>query len=219
MLNKISDVQRSILEAAALREDRLLSLPANLKGGSAKRIEAKLIDAGWAKEVKAPKGAPVWRRDASAGRAFALKLTTAGMKAIATGDDELGARTTEPSKIQVAQEAAVERATARRRAANVVEALPTENKDPSIERQNDDSAVARRAPRPGSKLDRVLGLLRAETGATLAELIAATGWLPHSARAVLTGLRKRGYQLTLARGERGGASVYRVAASVGEVKR
>jgi len=58
-----------------------------------------------------------------------------------------------------------------------------------------------------------------ETGATLAELIAATGWLPHSARAVLTSLRKRDYQLTLARGERGGASVYRVAASAGEVRR
>ena len=58
MLNKISDLQCSILRAAALREDRLLPLPANLKGRSAKRIEAKLIDAGRAKEVKAPKGAP-----------------------------------------------------------------------------------------------------------------------------------------------------------------
>ena len=74
------------------------------------RLEAKLIDAGWAKEVKAPKGAPVWRRDANAGRAFGLKLTTAGMEAIATAGDEPGARTTEASKIQVAQEAAVERA-------------------------------------------------------------------------------------------------------------
>ena len=195
-------------------------MPANLKGRSAKRIEAKLIDAGWAKEVQAPKGAPVWRRDADAGRAFGLKLTTAGMKAIATAGDEPGAGTTEASKIQVAQEAAVERATPRRRAANAVKTLATENKGPSVKRRNDDdSVVARRLPRPGSKLDRVLGLLRAETGATLAELIAATGWLPHSARAVLTSLRKRGYQLTLARGERGGASVYRVAASAGEVRR
>ena len=116
------------------------------------------------------------------------------MKAIATAGDEPGARTTEASKIQVAQEAAVERATFRRRAANAVKTLATENKGPSVKRRNDDdSVVARRLPRPGSKLDRVLGLLRAETGATLAELIAATGWLPHSARAVLTSLRKRGY--------------------------
>ncbi len=84
------------------------------------RLEAKLIDAGWAKEVKAPKGAPVWRRDANAGRAFGLKLTTAGMEAIATAGDEPGARTAEASKIQVAQEAAVERATPRRRAATAV---------------------------------------------------------------------------------------------------
>ena len=92
--------------------------------------------------------------------------------------------------------------------------------DPVLKRRNDDDlVVARRLPRPGSKLDWVLGLLRAETGATLAELIAATGWLPHSARAVLTSLRKRGYQLTLGRGERSGASVYRVAASAREVRR
>lgn len=51
-------------------------------------------------------------------------------------------------------------------------------------------------PRPGSKLARVLGLLQREQGATLEDLIGATGWLPHSARAALTGLRKRGYDLT-----------------------
>lgn len=51
-------------------------------------------------------------------------------------------------------------------------------------------------PRAGSKLARVLGLLRRELGATLEDLIRATGWLPHSTRAALTGLRKRGYCLT-----------------------
>jgi hypothetical protein len=34
-------------------------------------------------------------------------------------------------------------------------------------------------------------LLRAK-GATLAEIMDATGWQPHSARAFLTGLRKKG---------------------------
>jgi uncharacterized protein DUF3489 len=66
-------------------------------------------------------------------------------------------------------------------------------------------------PREGSKLDRVLAMLSATSGATIAELIAATHWLPHTTRAVLTGLRKRGYELTLTRGERDGVSVYRIA--------
>jgi hypothetical protein len=42
----------------------------------------------------------------------------------------------------------------------------------------------------------------------LDELIAATGWLPHTARAALTGLRHRGYDVRLERDEKGRASVY-----------
>lgn len=36
-------------------------------------------------------------------------------------------------------------------------------------------------------------LLTREGGASLHELTAATGWQPHSCRAFLTGLRKRGW--------------------------
>jgi hypothetical protein len=38
----------------------------------------------------------------------------------------------------------------------------------------------------------LLELLRKPRGASLVELTSATGWLPHTARAALTGLRKRG---------------------------
>lgn len=41
----------------------------------------------------------------------------------------------------------------------------------------------------------VLALLAREGGACLAELIAATGWLPHTTRAALTGLRKKGHDV------------------------
>ena len=46
-------------------------------------------------------------------------------------------------------------------------------------------------------------MLRATEGATITELSEAMGWLPHTTRAVLTGLRKRGYVLTLDRSDRG----------------
>ena len=39
--------------------------------------------------------------------------------------------------------------------------------------------------------------------------MAATGWLPHTTRAALTGLRKRGYAIERSAGE--GGSVYRIA--------
>lgn len=65
------------------------------------------------------------------------------------------------------------------------------------------------APRAASKIETVIGLLCRSEGATLAAMIEATGWLPHSTRAALTGLRKKGYQLTKA--SRDGITVYHIA--------
>jgi hypothetical protein len=62
-----------------------------------------------------------------------------------------------------------------------------------------------------SKVDLVLELLRRDTGATINELTGATCWLPHSARAVLTGLRKKGHAIE--RAKRGDGTCYHLAAS------
>jgi Protein of unknown function (DUF3489) len=67
----------------------------------------------------------------------------------------------------------------------------------------------RSTPRQGSKLSTVIDLLCRKKGACIEELIAATGWLPHTTRAALTGLRKRGYTVERERSEKGG-SVYRI---------
>jgi Protein of unknown function (DUF3489) len=66
------------------------------------------------------------------------------------------------------------------------------------------------APRDGSKLALVIELLQRADGATIVDLTQATGWLPHTTRAALTGLRKRGYAVIR---ERIGAgdSVYRIS--------
>ena len=63
-------------------------------------------------------------------------------------------------------------------------------------------------PRSGSKLAGVIDLLRREDGAPVSELMAITGWLPHTTRAALTGLRKRGYAVV--RQVADGGSVYRI---------
>jgi hypothetical protein len=73
-----------------------------------------------------------------------------------------------------------------------------------------------RAPRSSSKLALLLALLERPEGATLARLVEATGWLPHSTRAALTGLRKRGYVVTCEprTGDKGReASLYRIASA------
>jgi Protein of unknown function (DUF3489) len=50
----------------------------------------------------------------------------------------------------------------------------------------------------------LLALLQRDCGATLEELIAATDWLPHTTRAALTGLRTRGYAVTIDRSDKRG---------------
>ena len=60
----------------------------------------------------------------------------------------------------------------------------------------------------GSKSAAVVALLERESGATLAELIGATGWLPHTTRAALTGLRKKGH--VIERSKRGEETCYRI---------
>ena len=50
-----------------------------------------------------------------------------------------------------------------------------------------------------NKNDKVIALLKREGGASLAEITKATGWLPHSARAVLTGFRKKGFKIEKAK--------------------
>lgn len=55
-----------------------------------------------------------------------------------------------------------------------------------------DAPVAKRQ----SKQQLLANLLLSESGATLDQMVAATGWLPHTTRAALTGLKKKGYELS-----------------------
>ena len=48
-------------------------------------------------------------------------------------------------------------------------------------------------PRAGSKLTLVIAMLSNEAGASLKSLAEMAGWLPHTTRATLNGLRKRGF--------------------------
>lgn len=47
-----------------------------------------------------------------------------------------------------------------------------------------------------SKQQQLAMLIVRDEGATLDQMIAATGWLPHTTRAALTGLKKKGYVIS-----------------------
>ena len=71
---------------------------------------------------------------------------------------------------------------------------------------DDNPASAAKVVKASTKSAKVLTLLQREQGATLAELVEATGWQPHTIRAMLTGLRKKGH--AIARGKRGDVTCY-----------
>src|SRR5215216_183976 len=76
----------------------------------------------------------------------------------------------------------------------------------------EEGADAEVAPsRKGSKRAEkalVLSLLSRPQGATIDDLLGATGWLPHTSRAALTGLRKEGYEFAKSKNAEG-ETVYR----------
>jgi hypothetical protein len=120
-----------------------------------------------------------------AGQGYALKLTAAGLKAVVVVEGSEGAI----ESIDMTKTCALPE--------DVGEHAKT------------------RAPRDSSKLGRVIRLLRRSDGATIVDLTGATGWLPHTARAALTGLRKRGYGVVRERVAAGG-SIYRISGAAAD---
>lgn len=204
---RLSDTQLVLLSAAAQRDDHCLTALPNLKGGAAQKVADQLIAAALVKEIKAKAGAPVWRRDEKDAQSYALKLTAAGFKAIGVDEAVLSEGVGERT---VASGASALNATS--------PATRTGRGSPDSHPEHDGGglgpnkeAIERTstAPRAGSKRADVIDRLRHHRGATIDELIAATNWLPHTTRAALTGLRKRGYAIERIRLE--GITRYRIA--------
>ena len=83
---KLTDTQLIILSTASQRDDRGVELPANLKGGAARKVVDKLIRAGLLEEVRARGSLPEWRRDDDNGP-LALRITKQGLEAVGVKDE------------------------------------------------------------------------------------------------------------------------------------
>jgi hypothetical protein len=97
-----------------------------------------------------------------------------------------------------------------RNAIGIDKAIETDRPSKSSDAKRTDHHPAGAAPRAGSKQALVIEILSKHQGATLDALAKATGWLPHSTRAALTSLRKRGFAVERIRNETKG-SLYRIA--------
>lgn len=86
-------------------------------------------------------------------------------------------------------------------------------------RKNDTSQpdIDTNATKPEAKPNKaatVITMLEQKGGATLEQLVAATDWQPHTARAVLSGLKKKGHVVT--RDKVDGVSRYRIVEAIGQ---
>ncbi len=95
-----------------------------------------------------------------------------------------------------------------RKTANVVRAK--RGRGPAKTSPEIPAVAAARAPSPKGKLGIVVGLLRRPNGASLEDLMAATGWQKHSVRGALSGAVKKKLGLAVISEKVDGARVYRI---------
>jgi hypothetical protein len=189
-MTKHSDTQAQILSAAAPREDRnARPLPESLRGGAAAKVVGAMLAKGFLQEVDADmrKGEPVWRETGD-GHGVTLVATEAGLAAIGI----------EPEDANPAPAGATNAATE-----EPAPDTPTEPK----------AAPKTRTPREGTKQATLIAMLRAPDGATIEEIMAATGWQSHTVRGAMAGALKKklGLEVTSEKVENRGR-VYRIEA-------
>ena len=161
---KLSDTQSILLSAAARRADgNLLPLPGSLRGGAATKVVAALLVRGLAEEQTVESTAKadpalntLWRK-LDDGRGILLRITPAGLDALGIEADS-GAV------------AATEEATG---------AAPTDDGSAAAVSAPQAAPTARSGKtRAGTKQALLVGMLGRAEGATIAQIVAATGWQP-----------------------------------------
>ena len=207
---KLSDTQHLILSSASQRTDHAAVLPANLKGGAAKKVIDKLLNEKLLQELRAKDEFPVWRRGED-NRPYSLRITKAGLRAIEVED---GTETSDDAPAAHRVEAATEEVSA-------------QTKSPAQSSRAKRQGVAKKAigvsakatqsssnrPRPDSKQDRVVVLLRRPEGATLDLLVKETDWQKHSVRGFLAGTVRKKLGLSLLSEKIDGVRIYRIGAA------
>lgn len=230
---QLSDTALVLLSGAANRHDgSVLPPPADLKtrGSALKAVLTRLLARRLIEEVPVDSDAESWRQDEETGR-VGLRITAAGCSAIGvemkSGDDSAtvsvpdGRGAIEPASDTSQQNANVEPAgELGDETGDTVEIIEGSAVRPTVEVASidgeaegggglADSSAGASSSRPSSKQVQIIVLLSREEGATIDGLMAVTGWLPHTVRAVLSGLRKKGHRIDRQKDGDAG-SVYRI---------
>lgn len=214
---KLSDSQLVVLTAACQHPDRrVLPLPPHLKGGAAGKVVESLAAKGLIVEVAAKRGDVVWRE--ANGASMTLAATDAAFAALGI---ELADEPPAGTITVVAPEALLNDDTVVSVGIGADGGLVAEIDDGDGVRTvgvtvsgEDDGAAAEAPPRPrrdGTKQAKLISMLRDPDGATLDDIVAATGWQKHTVRGTLAGALKKklGLAVTSEKVE-GRGRVYRI---------
>lgn len=68
---------------------------------------------------------------------------------------------------------------------------------------------------PQTKKQQLIRMLSTKAGADIASVSERLGWLPHTTRAALSGLRKAGHEIAVEKGGAGKPSRYRIVTAPG----
>ncbi|HWL06480.1 MAG TPA: DUF3489 domain-containing protein [Xanthobacteraceae bacterium] len=209
-MTKLSDTQAIILSAAAQRDDRIvLPLPARLKGGAATKVVDTMIAKGLIEEVEARRIAlqpqlsdPVWRETGD-GHGTTLIITDAGLAAIGIAPDEAPESDAQRSATRADTGASAGGAD---NDATSSDTAPTAPAGATLR--------AQRTLRERTKQATLIAMLRAKEGATIAEIVATTGWQPHTVRGAMAGaLKKKLGLIVTSEKVEGRGRVYRLPAA------
>lgn len=217
---KLSDSQLVVLTAACQHPDRrVLPLPPHLKGGAAGKVVESLAAKGLIVEVEAKRGDVVWRE--ADGTGMTLAATDAAFEALGI---ELSDQPLAGTITVAAPEALLDDDTVVSVGVGADGGLVAEIEDGDGVRTvgvtvsgGDDleadiaAEPAARPRRDGTKQAKLIAMLRDPAGATLDDIVAATGWQKHTVRGALAGALKKklGLAVTSEKVE-GRGRVYRI---------
>jgi DNA-binding MarR family transcriptional regulator len=191
---KLTDIQLVSLSAAAKRDDgSLLPLPKKLqlKGDAVTSMLKVLLKKGLVEEQGARLDSAAWRED-SDGHRIMLSISKHGLRAISV----------EPNN-QPQTKAAIGK---HRRKDPPSTARPLS----AAKLRGDSTKVRRLGTRSGTKQAKVIQLMRRPVGASIEELVKATGWQSHSLRGVISGALKKKLGLEVASTKEDRGRVYRI---------